>query len=458
MKYSSIRFLSKANIKGNKNSIGITVLVCLLVSAITLISSFASTTVNAVNEYKEDYRARALELDPWTNPLTNNAVKAISGIEHVQSVNDITGLRGINIFNLLDIKSQQNDCKALKKQLKSKESSIFIEGLMEDEKKSVIAGKGLEDSPMYSCIVPSLFYPFEDEGNTYYENLDYIDGTKLIGKTITIKGYNDNISLLYNYINSEGECIDGCASLPSPKIKLKVVGVYYCSPTAYGNFANIFISRETDLQITQNIMKTAGLDFTDNSNDLVKWWNTPSLHSYFVVADNCDNLPEVYNSISKMGYEIATSPELLINESTVIMANLLSTVGMFLIFAIGIFAVIVLLQSSISSIKERKGIIGLMKAMGYKNSQIFACFYYEQLYLTIKAFIIGGIISSVFITITNYIFSHKSYKEMLYIIDWHLFINNLSISLALVIVIPLVCQIVILKRLSKIQPKDAMNS
>jgi hypothetical protein len=52
MKYSSLKFLSKANIKGNKNSKTITILTCLLVTAITIISSFSTVTVNAVNEYK----------------------------------------------------------------------------------------------------------------------------------------------------------------------------------------------------------------------------------------------------------------------------------------------------------------------------------------------------------------------------------------------------------------------
>jgi ABC-type antimicrobial peptide transport system permease subunit len=99
-----------------------------------------------------------------------------------------------------------------------------------------------------------------------------------------------------------------------------------------------------------------------------------------------------------------------------------------------------------------------MKAIGYKNTQIFVGLCYEQLYLTLKGFIFGGTFSAILIAVTNYIFRHKSYMNMIYIIDWKLFFTYLGISLAIAIIIPLLCQIVLLKKLKKIQPKDAMSA
>lgn len=454
MKYQCLKFLSKANIKGNKNSGAITILTCLLVIAITIISCFSVVTVKAVNEYKEDYKARALELDPWLKPLTDSAISAISNVNHVQSVDDVTGLRGTCAFDILNI---DDDFNELNEQFKSQNCFVYACGLVGNEKKNVIAGDNLDDSPVFSCIVPSLFYPFEDEDNIYYENLDYIDGTSLIGKTITIKGYSDSIEFSYNYSNVDGNGnID--ASLPSPEFKLNVVGTYYCSPTASGYFADIYVSRETDLLMTKMTMEAAGINLASNDSDLAKWWNTPSLHTYFVVVDDYNSLSNVFNEISSMGYDIANSPSQLIKDSIVLMANLFSTVGVFLILAIGILTIVILVQSSISSIKERKGAIGLMKAIGYKNRQIFACLCYERLYLTIKAFLIGGALSALFVTLTNYIFSHKSYQDMLYIIDWNLFLTYLGISLAIAIIVPLLCQIISLKMLVKIQPREAMSA
>lgn len=42
--------------------------------------------------------------------------------------------------------------------------------------------KSLDESPVYSCIIPSLFYPFEYENTD--SDLNYIDGESLIGKQL----------------------------------------------------------------------------------------------------------------------------------------------------------------------------------------------------------------------------------------------------------------------------------
>ena len=42
-----------------------------------------------------------------------------------------------------------------------------------------------------NCVVPSDFYPFEVEDQN--KKPDYIDGEGLIGETITVKAYNDDL-------------------------------------------------------------------------------------------------------------------------------------------------------------------------------------------------------------------------------------------------------------------------
>ena len=158
-----------------------------------------------------------------------------------------------------------------------------------------------------------------------------------------------------------------------------------------------------------------------------------------------------------MGYSIANSPEQLINDSTVLMANLFGTVGVFLIFALLILTVIMLVQSSVSSVNERKSYIGLLKAIGYKNRQIFACMCYEQLSLTLKGFLIGGTLSAALVALTNYIFVHGEYQTLVYIIDWRLFLLFVCVSLATSIIIPLICQVILIKKLTDIQPINVMN-
>ncbi len=456
MKYSYYRFLSKANIKGNKKSHAVIALMCVLVIACTVISCFTLVTQNAVNKYKDDYRARSLELDPWLLPITDAALEAISNIEHVESVADTTGFRSICMFDIIDINSEKESSNKVDEEIKSKEALVYVCGLIGDEEKTVIAGDSLENSPEFSCIVPSLFYPFQDENNLNYENIDYIDGTSLIGKTISLKGYNGDVCIRYNYSDGVVSGNDD-ALLPSPEYKLKIVGTYYCSPTTSGSFQDIYVSRETDLKMTEMALKSSGIDLSSDESKLAKWWNESSLHSYFVVADDYNNLSYVYNTISEMGYEIANSPEQLIKDSTVLMANLFGTVGLFLIFALFILAVITLVQSSISSVNERKSYIGLLKAIGYKNRQIFVCMCYEQLSLTLKGFLVGGFLSTAFIAFTNFVFRHGAYQGLLYIIDWRLFLFFICISLAISIIIPLICQVILIKKLTDIQPINAMS-
>ncbi len=455
MKYSYIRLLSKANIKGNKKSNAVIVLMCLLVIACTVISCFTAVTAQALNEYKKDYRARSLELDPWLLPLTDDAISSIENVEHVSSVDDIAGFRGVCMFSILDVDNENGSPDKIDEKIKDENTTVYICGLIGDEEKTITAGKNLDDSPIFSCIVPSIFYPFELE-NSNYEDLDYIDGTTMIGKTITVKGYNDNVSVIYNYredtVSSNTDEV-----LPSPEYKLKIVGTYYCTPAKSGYFGDIFVSRETDLKMTEMALESAGVDLSANESKLSRWWNDSSLHSYYVVADDFDNLPYIFNEVSRMGYSIANSPEQLINDSTVLMANLFGTVGVFLIFALLILTVIMLVQSSVSSVNERKSYIGLLKAIGYKNRQIFACMCYEQLSLTLKGFLIGGTLSAALVALTNYIFVHGEYQTLVYIIDWRLFLLFVCVSLATSIIIPLICQVILIKKLTDIQPINVMN-
>lgn len=453
MKLFNLSFLSKAYIKGNKNSQTIKIVSCLLIVAITVISSFAIVTVNAMNESKEDYKSKSLFLSPWIQPLTDDAIAKIKSTEHVEYIDDCTGLYGINCYDILD-----TDDKDIKSELNNRTTSVDINGLYEHENKGVIAGKGLDDSPTYSCIVPSIFYPFEDnDNNIQYKNLDYIDGTKLIGKTITVKGYDGSICVPYNKIDENNQCIGYDAYLTSPEIKLNIVGAYYCSRANSGSFRNIYVSRDTALSITKDAFKLSGININDNNSDISKWWNTPSLHSYMVVTDDYDNLSQVFREVSSMEYDIANSPEWLMSDTTILLANLFGKIGIFFIAAIFIIAVIIMVQSSVTETKNRKEYIGLLKAMGYKNKQIFACLSIEQLYMTLFSFVIGGVISTAIVATTNYVFRHGSYAQMIYVIDWNIFFMFLAVALVISILIPIICLAVMLHMLNKIQPREAMN-
>ena len=191
MKLTNVNFLAKANAKINKNEKGIKIVSALLVISITLISAFSITVTKAVNEYKEDYRARTLEVDPWLSELDDNVIESIKNTEHVVDIFPLEGIRN-EAFNIV----QSSDENLQKMIDQEKNNYLNIWSLFKNEKRSVIAGKTLDESPVLSCVVPSDFYPFEVENEN--KKPDYIDGESLIGKTITVKAINNMLIQPYN--------------------------------------------------------------------------------------------------------------------------------------------------------------------------------------------------------------------------------------------------------------------
>ena len=152
MKLTNVNFLTKANAKINKNEKGIKIVSALLVISITLISAFSITVTKAVNEYKEDYRARTLEVDPWLSELDDNVIESIKNTEHVVDIFPLEGIRN-EAFNIV----QSSDENLQKMIDQEKNNYLNIWSLFKNEKRSVIAGKTLDESPVLSCVVPMIF-------------------------------------------------------------------------------------------------------------------------------------------------------------------------------------------------------------------------------------------------------------------------------------------------------------
>jgi ABC-type antimicrobial peptide transport system permease subunit len=83
--------------------------------------------------------------------------------------------------------------------------------------------------------------------------------------------------------------------------------------------------------------------------------------------------------------------------------------------------------------------------------------YFEQLILTIRGCAIGAVISALVIAVMNFMFNHDTYINRLYVVNWTDYLIFLAVSLALAVVVPLICQLISLCKINKIQPKDAMN-
>ena len=100
-----------------------------------------------------------------------------------------------------------------------------------------------------------------------------------------------------------------------------------------------------------------------------------------------------------------------------------------------------------------------MKALGYKSSHIFVGMYIENVILSIRALIAGVAVSAVVSLIVNAI--NSSSERLLdhsYVMSFQVFGIMTLIAFAVILAVPLLCQLIMVKRLSNIRPQEAMNA
>ena len=149
----------------------------------------------------------------------------------------------------------------------------------------------------------------------------------------------------------------------------------------------------------------------------------------------------------------------MLNPALESFSSVFNVAGTILLVAIILLTVINLFLSVYSNINERRAEIGLMKAVGYKSSQIFKSMYFENVILALKAIIVGGIISVVGVFVINLINkSSGDLMRMRLIMPWSQFGILLLVAFAIILIIPLICQLVMTALITRVQPQEAMNS
>lgn len=446
MKLRYILFLAKANCKGNSHSGLIVILVAILVISLTVISSLSITLSNGMEEYRDDFRARTIEAYPDNKIFDEDTILSVNNINHVESV-DIEDEMRNQFFRINKIYDDSGTYDSLQKQFDEKDTLINVWSLIGGEKRSVIAGKSLDEAPTFSCIIPQLFYPF-DEDVYATDGLEYLDAESLIGKTLTLLPSGGYFSFDY---------FDGTDSkrteIPAFEIKLTIVGVYYSSPTADGGPSTIYVSEETG----KELMKTAVDNAKGGKEELESFVNHPEYHNIHITVDDFDNINYVYDELENMNIYVVEGTELGINPETPLITNIFNILSIFLTTSAFFVTFILMLYFSVDAVKNKKEEIGLMKAVGYKNGQIFSIITLEQLLITLKGFTIGVAISATAITVIDLIFSNGNYANRIFIVNPTLYLFITAVAFLMAILVPIICEILVLHKLSKIQPKDAMN-
>lgn len=458
MKLWGYSLLAKVNSRRNKRSGSVFLLLLLSVLSLMLIISFTATLQRAMDGFTNQDPARRLYIDTsFTNTgmqvLTPELIEKIKQLKHVQYVDMNDGME-YQFFKINMVKDdKEKNCTDILP-VPPQNASVEVRSLYKTQKMDVVAGMQLDESPVFSCIVPDSFCPIDDyiiESNDQKEFMQ--NGIDYLGKTLVVKPWGDSYEAL-EYKESGGVYLTQWDFLPALEYKLKVVGVYYASYDGNGNPNTIFVSNETGRQIEQ--MAVTATKSNIYMEEYFKALERTDLHSFTVLVDDANNVEKVREGLKNMKVNVYSSTEKFVPDDVGLFANVFTAAGNFFTIAILLLTVINLFLATSSGLLERKGEIGLLKAIGYKNRQIFLTLYLEQLKTGLRAFVIGGILSAVCVAAINLVNANGPFAGRIYVVSWLDFALLAAAALALTTVIPLLCELVMVRSLTKISPREAM--
>ena len=463
MRINNNLFLAKANLKGSKKKNTVMVMMILSVISVTLLVGFLGVANTVLEQNKNAKCYRQAVIFPKTEyeevesvGVTNKNIKEILSIDHVISCEkrDLPPSESITVTKILDENNKNISNTTNETSLKKINEDMCSQIYDEDLVTRVIKGTNLDKSPVMSCILPDTFTYVE-----YNYEKDELTGRKERIATENLLGKTLSVDLEYNIhlFKKSGEGYsDDSVNLPKISYQLKVVGIYhYSQSTALDGSPDIVISKETAQKIDQMALDNAVKN--GMKDDLDDYINDDQAREYIVTADSIDNINEVIDTLFEKGVNVVGS-EGILDESMLAFTAVFGGVGTFLTVAILLLTIINIFLSVHNNIAERKAEIGLMKAVGYKTGQIFYSMYLENIILAVKSLVIGGVLSAVMVFIINLINKSGDELQMLYVMPWLSFLILLAVAFGVILVIPLVCLLIMVYNIAKIQPQEAMNA
>ena len=463
MRINNNLFLAKANLKGSKKKNTVMVMMILSVISVTLLVGFLGVANTVLEQNKNAKCYRQAVIFPKTEyeevesvGVTNKNIKEILSIDHVISCEkrDLPPSESITVTKILDENNKNISNTTNETSLKKINEDMCSQIYDEDLVTRVIKGTNLDKSPVMSCILPDTFTYVE-----YNYEKDELTGRKERIATENLLGKTLSVDLEYNihlFKKSGVGYSDDSVNLPKISYQLKIVGIYhYSQSTALDGSPDIVISKETAQKIDQMALDNAVKN--GMKDDLDDYINDDQAREYIVTADSIDNINEVIDTLFEKGVNVVGSAGIL-DESMLAFTGIFGGVGTFLTVAILLLTVINIFLSVHNNIAERKAEIGLMKAVGYKTSQIFYSMYLENIILAVKALLIGGALSAVAVLIINLVNSSGDTAQQMYVMPWLSFLILLAVAFGVILVIPLVCLLIMVYNIAKIQPQEAMNA
>lgn len=453
MRLKNNLFLARANLNGSRRKNTVMVMMVLSVVAVIALIGFLNIVNTKMETNKQKEIVRQIYVMPQNSyknstsrGVTPKNINEILNIEHVVSCEKTpyASMQTIKIDKIEDENGTDISNETEQLNLDALSEGLQMQYVDSNFTSQIIDGESLDNAPVMSCIVPHYYlYELNDKEQSTNE---------LLGKTISVScSY-----LIHLYNKSDTKGYDGqWEYIANINYKLKVVGVYYFSrETSPDGGISVLISPETAKKLENTALeecqKKGNLDVSDYIND-------QCARDYIVTVDNYDNVQEVGDKLLGLGFNVGARAGYL-DDSAVAFSAIFGGAGTFLVVAIMLLTTINIFLSVHNNISDRKAEIGLMKALGYKTHQIFYCMYLENVILAVKSLIIGSAISAVIVGAINIINSNSSTIQRVFVMPWSDFLILAVVALAVILIIPLICQLIMVNLVAKIQPQEAMNS
>lgn len=397
MKISDYIFLAKKNLSRRKGSvISITILITIAVIISILSFSFTTSLQNSMDKaINKNISYRTIAVMGAKEYTLEDEIKKIEEDENLSKVVDIKDYEGyVNLLELADDFDSQMVC---------------LMGTNKDLQPNVVKGRNFEDDEEKVCIIPDKLYT--DYLSESYDKDKYIDGKSLIGKEITVEYY------AFDYSNGDTNPIKN----KTFNEEYTVVGVY--DPQESLIYGNVVFVNFSDLgRINQNVKDNTILD------PKVRYSSNTTV---MAIVNDAENVDSSLKRIESLGYRAVVRST--IDTNIVLIVNIATDIVLVILASIILTNIV---TSSIRAISERKYEIGIMKAIGYKNSNIQLIMLCENMIIGVRAYLIGLIISIIT-------------KECLtkFLIDKNYSLSQLNIKInvnicIIVILIIIVCHVI----------------
>jgi putative ABC transport system permease protein len=300
--------------------------------------------------------------------------------------------------------------------------------------KLIIAGEMIEADERNVGLIPKFFYPdYSNEIGYLKYNYEYMNSEELIGKTITIH-YDSN-----DYVKGGFE-ING-----TYEYSFEVVGVYDNVINKDNTYA-VYVPYED----FNDILTTIEENSTDNGAEMIF---SESEQLYAIVRDY-DDMDNVINDYLPKNIYFRRKAILGDIENIAFFISFVGRlIGIIVFIAAGIYVYI----TSLNSVSKRTSEIGMLKAVGYKNSDIHNMLIAEYIIISILGIFLFTNVSIVIFEIIKYFISskmsiHFSDFKIIFDFKWYM------ITVVLSLLVPLVGIRKTLGSISEIEITEALKT